>query len=560
MLAQLRVRNYALIDDLEVEFGPGLTVLTGETGAGKSIIVGALSLALGERHDATMLRTGADHCTIEARFTGVNRLAEDCRAQGIELDEEELIVRRRAGADGRSSAWLNDAAVTVGTLRRVGDRLVDLHGQHQHQLLLDPQAQLSILDASARLEATRTRYRAGYEELRAAEAELAALETEAAARRQRQDLTAFQARELTEAAVVAGEADALRREQELLASVERRHRLVRELGEMLSERDGSAVELASTIADRVAELAKLDPALTDDVEPTRTARVLLDELWRKISRYQDSIEFAPERADEVNARLFLLEKLERKYAVAADELPALAEKLTGELAAAELDESRAEKLRRDIESRRRTLLDAATDITRRRRSAGTELSRRVGTEFRALGLENARLEVVVDGPKRPSASDLGPDGIDTVEFRFSANPGEELKPLRRVASGGELSRIMLALKSTLARVALVPVMIFDEIDAGIGGRVAEAVGRRLARLGRTQQVICITHLPQLARCADHHFLIEKTTSRGRTRTGLCRLEGDDRVRELARMTAGAKVTETTLAHARELLTEKGKID
>ncbi|MFO7676017.1 MAG: DNA repair protein RecN [bacterium] len=553
MLAELRVRNYALIDDLAVELGPGLTVLTGETGAGKSIIVGALSLALGERHDATMIRTGATDCTVEARFVGVAGLAGACLEAGIELESDELIIRRRAGVDGRSSAWLNDTPVTAGALRRLGDRLVDLHGQHQHQLLLDPAAQLDILDAHARLDAARARYRTGHEALRAAEAELAALEAAVAERRRRRDLTEYQARELAEAAVVAGEADGLRREQELLASSERRHRLARELGELLSERDGAAVELASAIADRVAELAKLDPALADDIEPARTARVLLDELWRRVSRYQESVQFAPERADEVNARLFLLEKLERKYGVPADELPALAEKLTAELATAELDETRTAELAGEIESRRRELLAAAAALSKRRRAAGAELARRIGTEFAALGLAGARLEAGIANPAEPGPADLGPAGFDTVEFRFSANPGEELKPLRRVASGGELSRVMLALKSTLSRVAFVPVMVFDEIDAGIGGRVAEAVGRRLARLGRSQQVICITHLPQLARCADHHFLIAKTTSRGRTRTSLRRLEGEERVGELARMTAGATVTATALAHARELL-------
>ncbi|MFO7639245.1 MAG: DNA repair protein RecN [bacterium] len=553
MLAELRVRNYALIDSLAVEFGPGLTVLTGETGAGKSIIIGALSLALGERHDATMIRTGAEDCTVEARFAGVGALAGFCREQGIEPAGDELIVRRRAGADGRSSAWLNDNAVTVGALRRLGDRLVDLHGQHQHQLLLSPDAQMEILDAAGRLDAALARYRAGYDELRAAEAELAALAAELAERRRRQDLTEYQARELAEAAVVAGEADRLRAEQELVASAERRCRLARELGELLSEREGAAVELAAAIADRVAELAKLDPALAEDVEPARTARVLLDELWRRVSRYQQDVQFAPERADEINSRLFLLEKLERKYQLPADELPALAEKLAGELAATGDDEQRCEELRRGIAARGRELLKQAGELSRRRREAGAELARRAGAEFRVLGLEQARLEVAVETPAEPAAPDLGPRGLDAVEFRFSANPGEELKPLRRVASGGELSRVMLALKSALARVSLVPVMVFDEIDAGIGGRVAEAVGKRLARLGRNQQVICITHLPQLAHCADHHFLIAKSTSRGRTRTDLRPIAGEERVAELARMTAGETVTATALAHARELL-------
>lgn len=553
MLVELRVRSYALIDDLAVEFGPGLTVLTGETGAGKSIIVGALSLALGERHDATMIRTGADDCTVEARFTGAERLAGECREQGIEIENDEIIIRRRANRDGRSSAWLNGAAVTAGALRRLGDRLVDLHGQHQHQLLLNPEAQLDILDAAAQLAAARATYRAGYDALRAAEAELTALEADTAERRRRRDLVEYQARELAEAAIAPGEIAGLRREQELLASAERRQALARELEELLSEREGSVLELAAAVAARLGALAKLDPSLAEGIEPARTVQALLDDIWRTVTGYRESVQFAPERADEINARLFRIEKLERKYSLPADELPALAAKLAAELESAELDETRSTDLRRDTEVRRRALLREAAAISGRRRAAGIDLARRVGAEFRALGLEHARLEVAVTTPPAPGAADLTPTGFDAVEFRFSANPGEELKPLRRVASGGELSRIMLALKSSLARAEFVPVMVFDEIDAGIGGRVAEAVGRRLARLGRRQQVICITHLPQLARCADHHFLIAKTTSRGRTRTGLHRLEGEERVRELARMTAGATVTATALAHARELL-------
>ncbi len=553
MLSELRIRDYALIDDLAIEFGPGLNILTGETGTGKSIIIGALSLVLGGRADPSVVRTGADDTTVEARFEDVGKPADECARAGVDVSEDVLILRRRAGRTGRSSAWANESAVTVSVLRRVGDRLVDLHGQHQHQLLLNPDQHLEILDAWADLGAERDRFAGAFDDCETRRRELAAVESELKERQHRRDLTEFQLKELSGAHVEPGEIDALRTEQEQLASAEQRSTLARELRELLSDREGSISELLAATTERLATLGRLDDRLKEKHTTAVSVQAQLDDLWRDIVSYGEDIRFSPERLDEVNARLFLIEKLAKKYVVKADELPALEAQLRTELDSVELDEDRCVGLRRDIERRSARLLKDAAALSARRRRAGDELAAKILPEFSALGLEHAELAVQVTHPDRPGDSDLTRLGFDTVEFLFSANPGEGLKPLRKVASGGELSRIMLAIKNILARASIVPTMVFDEVDSGIGGRVAEAVGKRLARLGRDRQVICITHLPQIARHADQHYLITKSARRGRTRTGIRRLDDKARVQELARMSAGAEVTETGLAHARELL-------
>jgi len=556
MLSELRIRNYALIDDLTVSFGPGLNIISGETGAGKSILLGALSLVLGERPDPTAIRSGADSATVEARFDGPDWVAEACRRLGIDAPggaDAGLILRRRAERAGRTAAYANDAGLTVASLHRVGDRLVDLHGQHQHQLLLQPEVHREIVDAYARLAPELERYRQRYEAFRAKQAELAALEAEARQRQERRELTEYQYRELTDADIRPGEPEALAREKVLLDSAERRYALARELENVLSEQEGSVGELLGGARRRLEELSRIDESLAAHRPTLADAESACDDLWRELVRYRESIDFSPDRLEEVNARLFRIEKLEKKHGVGSGELAALTARLKQELEAVEGDAARGRELAGDVERDAAGLVAAAAKLSGRRNAAKGRLETGALAEFRALGLEGARLEVAVRGPGKPAVGDLGPNGCDDIEFLFSANPGEPLLPLRKVASGGELSRVMLGLKSVLAGVDLVPTMVFDEIDVGIGGRVAEAVGRRLARLGRNQQVICITHLPQIAKFADHHFLVAKSTRRGRTSTAIHPLDREGRMQELARMAAGETVTDASLAHAREML-------
>jgi len=548
ILVELRVRNYALIQDLTLQFKPGFNVLTGETGAGKSILVGALSLLLGGKPDPDMIRSGADSATIEARFTNPGCIAADCERLGIDRGNE-LTLRRRVERDGRGTIHANDSSLTLAGLGQLCDRLVDIHGQHQHQLLLRPQVHLETLDAYAGISAERERFAADFADCRRVDEELDRLQHELSERHQRRELTEFQYRELRDASILPGEVEALRAEQTLLQTSERRFALIRRLEELLYEQESSILGSLAAVEKTLAELTELDNSLASHRTSVADSRALLDDLWRALVRYHDALDFSPERVEEINARLFLVEKLERKYRVPAAELPDLAAKLQAELNSLELDETRVDELKQESVRRHEELVQHAAALSRKRQQARLKLEKALTEEFAAMGLESARLEVNIAS----AGNSLTPSGADSVEFLFSANPGEPLRPLRKVASGGELSRIMLALKGVLAGVDPVPVLVFDEIDVGIGGRVAENVGRRLARLSSTHQVICITHLPQIAKHADAHFVVTKQTRAGRTSTSIRELNPEQRVNELARMTSGARITDSGLAHAREML-------
>jgi DNA repair protein RecN (Recombination protein N) len=564
MLAELRIRNYALIDDLTVEFDPGLNVLSGETGAGKSIILGALTLLLGDKPDTDMIRTGADTAQVEGRFDVNRRLAGECSELGIPSAEDgppQLLLRRRTERNGRGAAYANDSGITVAALQQLGDRLVDLHGQHQHQLLLRPEVHLDILDEYAGLDPERRDFAQRFRTFEEKSTELAQLEKELAESRARRDLTEFQLKELNTAHVKPGELEELNRERELLQTAERRYTLSRQLEELLSEQEGSVIGLLGIAGKALRELAELDAGLAEHRARLDEARAGADELWRELVRYREAIEFSPERMEAANARLFLIEKLMRKYGLGADELAALEAKLNAELDSIELSGSHRQELAAELATIKHDLATRAEALSRKRKKARTELEKRLGTEFAALGLGKAQLTVRISHTPDPDGVyaragerfRVTASGIDTVEFLFTANPGEELRPLRKVASGGELSRVMLALKGVLSQADPVPTLVFDEIDVGIGGKVAESVGKRLARLARTHQVICITHLPQIAKYAERHLLVTKSVRGNRTTSSIRTLDADAKVEELARMTSGAAVTRTSLAHAREML-------
>jgi DNA repair protein RecN (Recombination protein N) len=568
MLAEIRIRNYALIDDLTVEFSPGLNVLSGETGAGKSIIIGALTLLLGDKPDADMIRTGADTALVEGRFDIGKRIADECSELGIAVAENgspELLLRRRAERSGRGAAYANDSGITVAALQKLGDRLVDLHGQHQHQLLLKPDIHLDLLDEYAGLSSERSEFAERFRDFEEKAAELTRIDKDLAERRARRELTEFQLKELSGAQVKRGELEELNRERDLLQTAERRFTLARQLEELLSEQEGSIIGLLGLAGKTLGELADLDPDLVERRTLLDEARADTDDLWRELVRYRDSIEFSPERMDAVNSRLFLIEKLERKYGLCADELGPLEARLKAELDSIELGGSHREELAAELTALRRDLSARADGLSRKRGRARSDLEKRLSTEFEVLGLGKAVLSVSLSREPDPNGIyerggerfRLTPTGVDSAEFLFSANPGEELRPLRKVASGGELSRIMLALKSVLTQADPVPTLIFDEIDVGIGGKVAESVGKRLARLAKTHQVVCITHLPQIAKYAERHLLVAKTVRGNRTITSIRTLDADARVEELARMTSGAAVTKTSLAHAREMLETAG---
>jgi DNA repair protein RecN (Recombination protein N) len=570
MLRTLRIQNYALIDDLTIEWAPGLNVLTGETGAGKSIILGALSLLLGEKADPDSIRTGRDSAQVSALFDSTRSTWEAVAELALEgEDDKELSIRRKVARAGKGSVLVNDHPTTTATLKRLGDSLVDLHGQHEHQSLLRRELHLLVLDDFAKLTAVSHKLAESFQEYRRLETELNDLRSELAARRNRRDLTLAQHQELKEANLVPDEIEALNTEQKLLATSEQRLRLAGEICAALSESDGSVLESLAVCLRRLESLAELDPKFANRQADLKHATSLLDELWRALTSYRESSDFSPGRLEEINERLFLLQKLIRKYCSAAagidshavNELIELRDKLGAELSSLEIDETRTNELEQQLQARHQDLTKQALKLSQARLKAKERFETKLNREFLELGMPKARIEVRIALEEQANGLfekagrryRLDARGIDDVEFLFSANPGEDLKPLRKIASGGELSRIMLALKSVLSDSDPVPVLVFDEIDVGISGRIADAVGRKLAGLAKEKQVVCITHLPQIARFAAAHFRVSKEAKTGRTLTGIRRLNDQDRVEELARLLAGKEVTGTARAHAEELL-------
>ncbi|MBM3323848.1 hypothetical protein FJY69_10280, partial [candidate division WOR-3 bacterium] len=425
MLTELSVRDFALIEALRVEFKPGLTVLTGETGAGKSIVVGALSLLLGGRADSDMVRTGADSAQVEARITLSPELAGRCRALGIDVGQESvLILRRRIERNGRGACYANDSGLTLAALERLGDRLADLHGQHQHQFLLKPDVHLDILDAYAGLESERRQFSGQFHAGERLRAELAQLDEELAERRRRRELTEFQAKELSDAAVGPEEPAELRQERQLLESAERRHGLVHEVGQLLSEGEVSIGSLAAATEKALAELCRIDERLSEHRARMVEARVLLDEVWRELAKYRETIDFSAERLDELNTRLFLIERLERKYGVGAAELPALARQLQAELDRAAADSDRRDTLAGELDALQAELTVRAQKLSRQRGRSRAKLEEQLARELAAVGLARAELVMSIE----PSDG-LTERGRDAAEFVFSANPGEERRPL-----------------------------------------------------------------------------------------------------------------------------------
>ena len=553
MLRFLRIRHLAVIDAAEVEFEPGLNVLTGETGAGKSILVEAVGLLLGGRASGDLVRTGEEGAAIEAIF---------------ESGGEELIVRREITAQGRSRAFVNGALATAGALKELSSRLIELHGQHEHQTLLDPSTHLGVLDTFGALDVTATA--AAFEAMQAAREELARVRTSAHDRDARHDLITFQLGELVKAALTdSGEDAELAALRQVLANAERVERLCAESYASLYERDDAILATLGGVWRRVSELAALDPRFAPYLDARDGIKSQLEDLAGFLRKYADGVDASPARLQQVEERLALLERLKRKYGPTLADAVARREALRRELTDLGRGDERIEELERELAAARTAFTGRAAELSKARRRAATAFARDLEALLGSLAMERTRFEVRFDDAAGESAWNAR--GIDAAEFFVSPNPGEELRPLARIVSGGELSRIMLGIKTLTATSrhgfteagerppsASAPGLIFDEVDAGIGGRVADVVGRTLRTLGSAFQVLCITHLPQIAAAADTHFAIEKRVDGGRTRTTVRRLDEAGRVEELARMLGGERVTDGIRASAREILMERRK--
>jgi DNA repair protein RecN (Recombination protein N) len=537
MLRFLGVRHLAVIDQLDIEFEPGLNILTGETGAGKSIIVGAIDLLVGGRASGDLVRTGEETASVQAVFE--------------HGDGRETIVRREISAQGRSRAFIGDALATVAALRDAGQGLVDLHGQHEHQALLDPAEHLSHLDAFLGDDAPLRETGAAFEVWRAAWTALDRSRLDDREKRARIEMAAFQLDEIDRVGPAVGEDDRLDLERGVLANADRLARLSNEAFAALYDGEHAALASLALVWKRVADLAVLDPRFLPYVADRDAVKSGLEDLAMFLRSYAADLEASPDRLQAVEDRLAVLERLKRKYGPTLGDVLSRRHALADELAALGAGEERAAALSSAERDARTAFLDRARTLSAIRRDGAGRLARALEIELAELAMPKSRVVVDMGALDRPES--WTPKGVDTVEFFLSSNPGEEPRPLARIASGGELSRIMLALRTVADRGDAGRTLVFDEVDAGIGGAAADAVGARLVALSRRHQVLCITHLPQIAARPAAHFLISKEVRGGRTSTQLRRLDAPAREQEIARMIAGAVVSPQVLASARELL-------
>ncbi|MEO5617251.1 MAG: DNA repair protein RecN [Candidatus Eisenbacteria bacterium] len=560
MLDRLTVSDLALVERAELTLGPGLNVVTGETGAGKTLLVDAVSLLLGGKPDPAAVREGARVAVVEGEFR-ISAERRDAVAAlttewGVEFDGETLIVRREVQAGGRSRAVVNQVAVTQGALARLGELLADLHGQHEHQSLLRAEGGLEALDRLAALEPQRDRFGEALAAWREAAGELARLEDSLGTYAQRRDYLLEAARELDEAGLSAGEAQSLAVESARLTHADRLLALVARARMEMSEGENPATDRIGVARHALEQAAAIDASLEPIVLTLREAGIAANDAAQALSAYGENLEADPAALERVEARRDRIVRMTRKYRREVDGLLEWREELRSELANGEDAEGARARSRERAGAAAEAMRRAGEKLTRARRAAASEWSAAITKELKPLGLGTARLDFVVE-PREAGASGPNAHGADRVEMRFAPNAGETGRPLQKIASGGELSRVMLALKCALQTRDRVDLLIFDEVDSGIGGAVAQAVGERLRRLAEHRQVLCVTHLPIIAALGSHHVRVFKRPQGSRTVTRLDVLEGAERVEELARMLAGDRVTETTRRQARELLTPAG---
>ncbi len=561
MLKELNIKNFAIIDQLRVEFTPGLNVFTGETGAGKSIVVDALNLALGERASGDFIRTGCQEAVVEAAFELNGRSMKEITVlldnQGIEVQGgEDLIVRRVLSSSGKNKVYINGSLANLNTLVALGASLADIHGQHEHQSLLSLEHQRELLDSFGGLDGLREEVAGIYLRLQNVRKQLAELETGERHRAQREDMLRFQKNEIEAAALKPGEDDELAKEQKVLANSERLAALCSMVDETLYSSDDSVLANLKKAINGLSDILEIDNRLAGAVELCESGRVQIEEAAREISSYRGTVEFDPRRLEQIDDRLDSIQKLKKKYGNTIEEILEFGVKATAELERMERSSEEIERIKSEIQAIKFGLTDKTNELTKKRGSAARDLEKKVEAELAHLGMKKTVFTVTIT--QEPGGDTLDgkrviPQGADRVEFLIAPNPGEEPKPLAKTASGGELSRIMLALKTILVEGDSIPTVVFDEVDAGIGGAVAEEIGKKLKRVASRRQVFCITHLPQIASLADSHYGVGKNVKNDRTITEVRLLDKKERIDEVARMLGGKTITEATMKHAEEMI-------
>ena len=552
MLAELTVRNFALIEEIQLTFGPGFNVLTGETGAGKSIIVGAINLILGARASSEMIRAGSDEAEVQALFSLENPDAFQRRFNDLGLEPaDEVIIRRVLHRSGRNRIYINGSLMTLSQLSTIGGDLVAVSGQHEHQQLLEPDRRLFFLDSFGGLLAERSAMAEAHADLARLSSEEARLQRDIGEAREKAELLEFQAREIEAAGLQPGEDEQLGRERNLLRNAEKIHARVASAYDRLYGETGAVIEILDMVKNDLEQAADLDDRLVQTRDQVAEAFHQLDDAAGVLRGHRNGILFDPARLEEIEDRLAVIQRLKRKYGPTIEEVLVHGDRAAGLLDGLADMKSRLEKFSAEVAAARGTARDTARDLGEKRRRAAVRMAEAMTRELRSLGMPHLEFDLAFLQESEPG--EPGPTGWEVIEYMMSPNLGEELMPLSRIASGGELSRTMLGLKSLLAGREKIQTIVFDEVDAGIGGAVAEVVGRKLKNLSGYHQLLCITHLPQIAAFSLGHHHVYKEVKRDRTLTGIRPLSEPEKREEIARMIGGVDLTAGTLAAAKEMI-------
>jgi DNA repair protein RecN (Recombination protein N) len=559
MLTTLRIKNLALVDDLTVELQPGLNIITGETGAGKSMIIGALNLILGERADRTLLRSGTENCSVEAAFEISkikNPIASFLDQNGLEpCEEDQLLVKRMFTSSGTNRQFINGSATSLQTLAALGQFLVDMHGPHEHQSLLHPGRQLAILDAFGKLEGTREAFSALIRRRAELEREKAELIVDEKTYAQQIDLLRFQCGEILAAKLAPDEEQTLENQYKRSSNAARLLELSQTAVQMIDNEEASLMGQAGALGRTLQELQRIDPGAASLVQAQEQVISNLHELQADLSHYLDKLEIDPQRLQQLEERLNTIHSLKRKYGASVAEVIAFGEEAARKLLALEQRDEALARIQGQLKKLEEEILARGKELSALRKKLAPQLSKAVAKHLSALGFKQGHFEAVLDSRTevKDFATEVTSSGLDQMDFQFAPNPGEPARPLRAIASSGELARVMLALKTVLAVEDEIPVLVFDEVDANVGGETAHAVGEKMRKIAAQRQVLCITHLPQVAAAASAHYVVNKMVKGGRTISEIGLLERDDRVTELARMLGGQ--SDASRKHARALLQE-----